>query len=75
MNRQLLCPISMLDKVGSDVRRQLAQVLPATLVRTAVHVQHLSGDLAGLGEVDNGIHEVADSGNCPHRRERLQEAL
>ena len=44
-------------------------------MRSAVHVQHLPGNVAGLGEVNNGVHEVADAGDCTHRRERLQEAL
>ncbi len=34
---------------------------PPALVRTAIHVQHLSSNLASLGEIDNGVHDVADA--------------
>jgi hypothetical protein len=39
------------------------------------HVQHLPGNVACLGQVNNGVHEVADAGDYTHRRERLQEVL
>jgi len=48
---------------------------PPTLVRTAVDVQHLPSNVAGLGQVNNGVRDVADAGDCAHRRERLQEVL
>ena len=46
---------------------------PPTLVRATVHMQYLTSDVVGLGQVNNGIYDVADAGNCTHGRERLQE--
>ena len=40
---------------------------PAALVRTTVHVQDLPGNVAGLGQVNDGFHDVADAGDCTHR--------
>src|ERR1700741_2027235 len=49
--------------------------LPFAVVRTAVHVQHLPGDLARFGEIDYRARDVLRSGNRAHRGQGLQEIL
>ena len=40
--------------------------LPFANVGTAVHVQHLAGDVRSLGQINHGIHNLLDGRNAPH---------
>jgi hypothetical protein len=41
--------------------------LPPTEMRAAVNVQHLAGDLARLGEIENGLRDVPGVRNLSKR--------
>src|ERR1700677_4368928 len=47
--------------------------LPATCVRTAVYVQHRSGDVAGFSEVNDSLGNVLLLRNHTHGRESLHK--
>jgi hypothetical protein len=40
-------------------------------MRTTIHVQHLSGHLTGLGEIEDGVGDVLDIDDASERRQRL----
>ena len=44
-------------------------------MRTAVHVQHLPGNLARFGEIDHSACDLLRIGDRAHRRKGLQEIL
>src|SRR5271156_3003799 len=44
-------------------------------MRTAVHVQHLSGDVASFGKVNDSVGNVLRLRNRPHGRESLHNVL
>src|SRR5713226_1287618 len=48
---------------------------PPAQVRAAVNVQHLSGDLARLGEIEHGFCDVLGARNLPKGRQCAQELL
>jgi len=40
--------------------------LPFAIVRTAVHVQHLPGNVRSLGQINHGIHNLLNGRNASH---------
>jgi hypothetical protein len=49
--------------------------LPAALECAAVHVQHLTRNVARPGKVNHCFGDVGDAGDCSHGRECLQKSL
>src|SRR6266436_10055496 len=60
---------------GVSVAREQPAGLPFTVVRTAVHVQHLPGDMARFREIEHRASDVLRCGDRTHRRQGLQEIL
>src|SRR6185312_6232784 len=48
---------------------------PPALVRATVYVQHLPRHIAGLSQVNNGVHNIFHATDRPHRRQRLQKVF
>jgi hypothetical protein len=45
----------------------LVRRLPFANVRTAVHVQHLPGNVRCLSQINHGIHHLLNVRNASHR--------
>src|SRR6185437_14280476 len=67
------CSVSRKATWPSNLRAAGLYASPPALVRTTVYVQHLPGYVAGLSQVNNGVHNIFHATDRPHRRQRFQK--